>query len=434
MGASSATGTTEYDAEKRTTTDWYTIVLLFFAGIGSAMHFAKVPAALPQISAELGLSPVAGGLAVSLVALLGIVFGVAAGGMVDAWGRRRLLILSLIVGAITSALIPLLPTTPAFMTLRTVEGLSHLAIVVAAPSLMSAVAQPRDRTIVMTIWGSFFAVGFALTDAVAPGLLHRWNWQSLFWLHAALFLVIAALLAPRLNWLAHRQMLEPPASGASMGRLARDLISDHGKLYRNGPILAAAAAFVWHCLLFNAYLTYVRQLLMDEGALHTKGNVGAWMSLLAVLSIGSTILIGGALLWMGVSPFHILVVAFAGEAVSGAVLFTGFLGVGSLLIASIALFVFDGCVQGATFATIPVVASDRMAALAHGAFAQAGNLGSFIGPPLFAVVMLVGGWPANAVVIAIGCLAGIFCTVLSAALARRTSTNAAETAAVTQPR
>jgi len=401
--------------EHRTSTDWLTVTLLFVAGVGAAMHFAKIPAALPQISAEFDLPPIAGGLAVSLVAVVGMVLGVAAGTLVDAWGRRRLLIFALVVGALTSAVIPLLRTTGLFLGMRFVEGLSHLVIVVAAPSLMGVLAKPSDRTVVMTLWGSFFAVGFALTDAIAPTLLDSWGWASLFWAHAALLMATAVLIGPRLNRLARRQTLEPPPMTTDLPRLLGNLVADHGILYRNLAINLAAIGFGLHCLLFNAYLTYVRQVLLDEGALH-GGEVGPWMSLLALLSIASTILIGGALLRMGISPFRTLVVCFAAEAVAGAALFTGMFGPSSLLAASIALFMFDGCVQGATFATIPLVASDRMAALTHGAFAQTGNIGSFLGPPVFAAAAVAGGWPAGAIPTVIVCVAGIACTMLAARL------------------
>ncbi|MCP2257457.1 putative arabinose efflux permease, MFS family [Streptoalloteichus tenebrarius] len=417
MDAGVASG--ENYGEERTRTDWFTVALLFLAGIGSAMHFAKIPAALPLISTELGLSTVGGGLAVSLVAVMGIVLGVAAGALVDAWGRRRLLLVSLVGGAVTSALIPLFDSTGGFLALRVVEGLSHLVIVVAAPSLMGVVARPADRPLVMTIWGAFFAVGFAVTDVIAPGLLGRWGWPSLFHANAVLFAVTAALLWPRLNRLARLQTLEPAPTGVGLARLARDLVRDHGRLYRHLPIMFATGAFVLHCLLFNAYLTYVRQLLVDEEVLDGAA-VGPWMSLLAVLSIVSTLVIGGALLRFGVSPFRILVGAFVCEAVAGVVVFAALGGETVVLTASIVLFVFDGLVQGATFATIPVVASDRMAALAHGAFAQGGNVGSFAGPPLFAAVLTwTGGWAANGVVTAVGCAAGVACTVVAAVFARR---------------
>ncbi|GAB3496185.1 MFS transporter [Amycolatopsis cihanbeyliensis] len=410
----------------RERTDWLTVILLFVAGIGAAMHFAKVPAALPLISAELGFSPVVGGLAVSLVAVLGMLLGVASGTLVDAWGRRKLLLFALVVGALTSALIPLLPTSGAFLGLRLVEGISHLVIVVAAPSLMGVLAKPSDRTVVMTLWGSFFAVGFAVTDAVAPALLDGGGWSTLFWAHAGLLLLTAVLVAPRLSRLARQQTLEPPPTTTDVRALLRTLVTDHKVLYRNLPIVLAASGFGLHCLLFNAYLTYVREVLLDRGALD-GGGVGPWMALLALLSIGSTIIIGGILLRLGVSPFTTLVVCFAGEALAGAALFTGVLGTASLLPASIVLFLFDGCVQGATFATIPLVATDRMAALAHGAFAQTGNIGSFLGPPVFAAAAVAGGWTAGAVPTVLGCVAGIACTILAARMARRDTAPATNT-------
>ncbi|RZS36862.1 putative MFS family arabinose efflux permease [Herbihabitans rhizosphaerae] len=403
--------------EARERTDWYSVALLFVAGIAAAVHFAKVPPVLPSLSAELGLSPIGGGLAVSLVALMGVVLGVAAGALVDAWGRRRLLTVSLIAGGVTSALVPVLSSTSAFLGLRVFEGLSHLVIVVAAPSLMGVVARPSDRTLVMTVWGSFFAVGFALTDLVAPALVDGWGWRSLFWAHAVLFAVVTVLLVPRLNRLAREQTLEPPPSGARAKVLLRTVITDHGRLYRHGPIMLATAAFVCHCLMFSSYLSYVRAPLVSGGAVSADG-LGPWMSLLAVLSIVATTLVGAVLLRLGVSPFTTLTVSFAGEALAAVAVFAWLDG-GALLVGSVVLFLFSGCVQGATFATIPLVASDRMAALAHGAFAQGGNVGTFLGPPLYACVGASLGWGAVGVVSLVICVLGAGFAVLTVVVVRR---------------
>jgi hypothetical protein len=103
--------------------------------------------------------------AVSGVAVMGILFGVLAGGITAASGRagpssragrfRR--------GGGSQAV---LPDFPLLMGLRVVEGAGHLLLVVAMPTLMAALAAERDRALVMGIWATFFGVGFSLAALV----------------------------------------------------------------------------------------------------------------------------------------------------------------------------------------------------------------------------------------------------------------------------
>ena len=47
---------------------------------------------------------------------------------------------------------------------RVIEGASHLAIVVAAPSLITQLSQPRYVGAAMTLWSTFFGVSFVSSD------------------------------------------------------------------------------------------------------------------------------------------------------------------------------------------------------------------------------------------------------------------------------
>ena len=112
-----------------------------------------------------GLYPEAGavlGFMVSLVGFVGILFGVAAGLLVARIRYRRALSAALWMGAAVSAVQALLPALPWMLAVRVLEGVSHLAIVVAAPTLIAQLCAPKDRGLALTLWGTFFGVAFAI--------------------------------------------------------------------------------------------------------------------------------------------------------------------------------------------------------------------------------------------------------------------------------
>ena len=122
-----------------------TVVVLWLAGLGAAGQFAKIAVAFPALQA---LYPQAGtslGLAVSLISLLGALLGVVAGMIVARLGLRRMLLWGLWLGAALSLAQAILPGLGALLATRLVEGLSHLVIVVAAPTLISETVADRWR-------------------------------------------------------------------------------------------------------------------------------------------------------------------------------------------------------------------------------------------------------------------------------------------------
>ena len=76
------------------------------------------------------------------------------------------------------------PDSSTFLASRFLEGFSHLLIVVCAPALMAMHAAPRDRPVVLSLWGCFFGVGFAATSAAAPMIIMWGGWRGLMLAHA----------------------------------------------------------------------------------------------------------------------------------------------------------------------------------------------------------------------------------------------------------
>src|SRR5882672_7688208 len=141
----------------------------------------KVPPALPQMRAELGLSLLESALIVTTFNVLGMLVGVLAGMLGDRFGRKRLALAGLglmaaggVLGAAVSSFVPLLVS-------RFVEGVGFILFAVPAPALMSAfTATPRERSRALGLWSSYMPTGGAIALLAAPLFMAAWDWRALW--------------------------------------------------------------------------------------------------------------------------------------------------------------------------------------------------------------------------------------------------------------
>ena len=166
------------------------IFLLYAGGLGAAGQFAKIATIFPEIQALYPASVVTQGLIMSVIGFLGVVFGIFVGQIVSSLGYRKMLIAGMLLGAAMSFVQAFLPPLPLFLASRMIEGLAHLAIVVAAPTLVTQVTAPNKRYLSMTLWSSFFGVGYALCASLAPFALEMAGPPALFAGHGIYMLVL----------------------------------------------------------------------------------------------------------------------------------------------------------------------------------------------------------------------------------------------------
>ncbi len=335
-------------------TDWRLIGLLFVAGLLAAAQFAKVALTLGDLVAVYPGTPLP--FAVSALSLAGILFGVTAGLIVARVGARRALLTAMAGAAAFSFVEALLPPFPVFMALRALEGLTHLTIVVASPTLMAAVASPRDKPVAMGLWGTFFGVGFALSAVVIPWLDGP---RTVFIVHGAGFLILFLALWPLLP----RGVARDASHGSWLSR--------HAEIYTNPRLVAPALGFLWHTLMFLGLLTYLPKFL------------GAWTApVLPLIALIGTF--GAGVLARSIAPRRLLIWAF-GMSIAGLLLALAMPDESRPWII-LPLFAILGLVPGASFANVPALNPDPAdQARANGAIAQLGNVGTAATTPLFAV-------------------------------------------------
>lgn len=351
-----------------------TVLAIWAAGLGAAAQFGKISVMYDLLGgawpdhAGLGIA-----LMVSVVGLVGLVFGTTAGIIVGRVGTRRALVAALVLGAGVSAVQASVPPFGVMMASRVLEGVSHLAIVVAGPVAIAAVTPVARQGLAMSLWSTFFGLTYAVLFLVGPPLLAWGGAPALFLAHAGWMAAMAAVLALLLP--------QDAAPGAAKpgGWLRR-----HLQIYASPRMAAPATGFVFYTV------TYVALLTLLPGAVSPGWGqaVGVAMPL---VSIAASLGLGVWLL--GRMPaVRVVQAGFAAALAGGAALTLGWGSGPWELAGALVLAAALGLVQGASFAAIPQLnASAEDRAGASGAIAQLGNLGTTTGTPLLALLLVQAG-------------------------------------------
>jgi MFS transporter, DHA1 family, inner membrane transport protein len=362
------------------------VLLLWAAGLGAAAQFGKISILYETLRTTYGGNgEVALGLVVSIVGMVGLIFGTTAGLLVARIGPRRAIVTALAAGATMSALQSLMPAYPLMLASRIVEGASHLAIVVVGPTMIAALAPEARRPLAMTLWSSFFGVTYTILALIGPHLTPI----TLFLGHAGYMAALAAILALTLP-------PDPRGYALPMG----NLLAQHAAIYASPRLAAPAMGFCCYTFLYVAILT----LLPPATPETHRALIAAGMPL---MSIAVSLTLGVQLL-KRMSAVRLVQFGYT-AAIPGFVILWAFWGQGAGMAAGgFLLSAALGIVQGASFASIPELnptPEDR--ARAAGAVAQLGNLGTTTGTPVLAALLASAGPTGLAIAAVLLCGLGI---------------------------
>jgi predicted MFS family arabinose efflux permease len=369
-------------------TDFPLVLALWGAGLGAAAQYGKVsviydllPATYPEAGATLGF-------VVSLVGFVGILFGVVAGLLVARIRYRRALLSALWLGAAVSLFQALLPPLSWMLASRIAEGLSHLAIVVAAPTLIAQLSAERDRGLTLTLWGTFFGVAFALLAFAGRPLAQALSPEALFAAHGAYMALFALYLARRLKSL--------PPSGPPPEVSLASALRVHLTIYRSPHLSAPAAGWLFYTFSFVSILTVLPPYIAPE----LRGLILGAMPIMSIL-VSMTL---GVYLLRHLSAVAVVMLGFG---LSFACTLWLYLLPGDPL-ACLALAGAMGLIQGASFAAVPQLNQGAAAqAQGNGAMAQMGNIGNTVGTPIMALGLAAAGYAALPLLAGLAFLAGL---------------------------
>jgi MFS family permease len=130
------------------------------------------------------LSGMSLGLAVALLTV---------GALADAFGRRRVLVLSGSALAVTSALGAVAPTMTLLIAARILQGVAGAGVLAAALGAIGhAFPAGHRRALATSVWGAAVGAGIAIGPLAGGALAASVGWRSSYWLEA----VAATLLIP----------------------------------------------------------------------------------------------------------------------------------------------------------------------------------------------------------------------------------------------
>lgn len=354
---------------------------MFAGGIACGAFVGKVPPALPQMRAELGLTLVESGFIATMINALGAVVGMLMGLLGDRFGHKRLGLAGLATLSMGGLLGAAVQGYPALLLSRFLEGAGFIGFAVTGAALINAsVSGPADRNRAMGIWTAYLPFGAAVAMLAAPFAMAQFGWRG-YWVALSL----AAFACAALVW-----RLVPASRSGGIGglRLAAE------SLRQPGAILLALL-FVFYVAQWTSVMVWLPTFVVDERG--GTAGAAAFLGALMVLANVPGNLAGGWLLAHGVKRGPLIMAASAAAAACAA----GMLWAAVPEAARFALVLGFSCIAGIIPASIlsgvPVHArTPGHIGTTNGMAMQGAQVGQLAGPVLLAwLASRFGGWDAT---------------------------------------
>jgi cyanate permease len=248
---------------------------LFLTGLAALNVSAPVAASgplMPLLISDLGLASTVAAMLTSLPSLVRSVLSIPGGSVVDRWGPRRALTVSLVFIGLAGAARGIVPTISALLISSTVLG---IAASVAQPALGHiARAYPRRVAAVTAVYTAGLNLGVLAASALSATVFLRLagasSWRGVFVEWSLLALLTAA------GW----QFTRPVSSAAGVSQNRTPVYL--GSLLRTPGFAPMCLAFTIQTAVFNAWLTWLPAYYVDRG--YTLASAS---SPLIMMSLGS---------------------------------------------------------------------------------------------------------------------------------------------------
>jgi DHA1 family inner membrane transport protein len=388
-------------------TRWAAVWAVFAGGLVAGAYIGKVPAALPTLRAQFGLTLVESGFIATMFNVIGGIGGMLAGMLCDRFGQKRLGLGGLAVMSAGGLLGAVAPGYEALLAARFLEGAGFILFTVSGAALMSAAApEARDRAKALSLWSCYMPTGGSLALLLAPLAIANWGWRGLWTglaVAAACGFALVARYAPT-----------PGSGGVRSLRLVLESLSQKGSL-------VLALLFACYVAQWTSVMIWLPTFLVDQRG--ASQGVAATLTALMVLVNVPGNLAGGWLLARGVGRGSLVVAACAVMALCSA----GMLGarlpdeVRFLLV--LAFSMCAGVIPASIFSGVPVHArSAQHIATTNGMVMQSSQAGQFVGPLVLAwLASRFGGWGATLWAMLAFAAAGAACGLTLAAIEKRRS-------------
>ena len=362
-------------------TAWSIVLLAIGAGLLGGAQLGKAHIGLPSIRSSFSLSLVDASWILSALSFVGLIIATPAGSFASKFGTKKTVAIGLLIIAAASAAGGLAPSATWLIASRVFEGLGFVLVVVAAPSLIVEVTEHRHIRLVLAGWAGFMPGGIALATLLAPFVLARHSWRSVWMIDAAVLAIYACLLlAVGGKQQAGRRKLSAVSPWHQLGTV----------ITAKGPVFLAlifAAYTLQHLGIMGLFPTVLIEnygvapdraglLISTAMTANILGNLAA--GLLLQRGVRRSVLIGGTSVFMTAMAFGMFAAHLPLTAVYACCFLFSCVG---------------GIIPASVLSAAPFHApSEQLIPATNGLLVQGSNLGIVLGPPLISAIAVRAGW------------------------------------------
>jgi AAHS family 3-hydroxyphenylpropionic acid transporter len=367
-----------------------TLSLCALAALTEGFDTQSMGVAAPRVIAEFGLSTSQAAVIFSSTTF-GLFLGAAAGGRIaDHWGRKRALIMSMLLFGLFSILTAMTVGPVSLFAARLLTGLGLGGAMPNFISLCSESTQDQRRVSIVTLIMAAMPFGGAIAALTALGARAGWDWRAIFYVGGIAPILLALLMAA---------LLPDSRGGTTLDAQATRIESVAAALFggdRRTTTLLLWVAFFFTQLVLLLMLNWLPSLILGFGFTRSEASWAA-----VCFNLGGSI--GAGFLGRLHAGRHRRgMVAITYCAIALALVAVSTVGK-TFYVAALACAVAGVFIIGAQlilFALAPLYYKKSIRGTGVGASVSIGRLGSVMGP-LYAGALLAGGGSSAAVLLGI---------------------------------
>ncbi|ADP16935.1 major facilitator superfamily protein 32 [Achromobacter xylosoxidans A8] len=374
-------------------TRWSAVLAIVGAGVVAALQVGKVIIAAPLLRKDMGLDLASIGALAAVFSILGLVGGIAAGGVINRYGARRMLLAGLVATAVGSVIGAMATAYSVLLASRVVEGLGFLMITVAGPAALQRMVTASTRDFAFALWSCYMPAGMAIAMLASQAFS---GWQAYWWCAGAAVLVAivcVAALAPA----------NPGGASLSWRGLRQDTVDTMGT---PGPRLLALS-FTLYSLMFFALFTFLPVLLTEQLGL-PLATAGLYSAIASAANVVGN-LGAGVLLARGWRRSTLIACASLIMGAVALLIFRSVLPAMPTFLLCVLFSAVGGLIPATLLGTAPLLAPrPALTPASVGLVMQGSGLGQVIGPLAVGGAIDRYGWSVASLIVAAAGLGGVF--------------------------
>lgn len=376
------TETTPNTASKIPAYAWVVLFSVYMATLAAPLNQFKVPPLMPILMKTFNLDYFWAGGLMSIFSIMGFILAIPAGFILGRIGIKMTGLIAVAATMVGSGLGALADTSVLLFSGRFIEGVGMGLIMVAAPSAISIWFPAEKRALPMGLWASSVGIGYIASLNLAPVLVEAYNWQAVWWTGAAIAAV--AFICFGLLFRMPKPEEVPETSTQSGSKAVDEKPVGLGKAMANQNLWLLSISFGcfnFVVLALNSFYTDFLNTVREYG-LSSASFITSLIMLLAIV-FGP---LGGHLSDRMGSRKSLIMYPF----IIMAVLFIFPFSVTGWMIPAfmIAFGILAGPIAPIILAAVPeVMPSLKLAGIGMGVAALCQNLGMFLGPIIFGLLL-----------------------------------------------